>query len=290
VPTPAVADGRVFAFFGSSILHALDTKGAPLWSHVVADHDKFDVAIATSPVIYKDTVLLTLDRRKPAATIISLDARSGDLRWKQDRPEQDFSHVTPVLATVDGRAQLLVSSTNELQGLDPQTGEAIWSCRWGQSIWPVSSPVTANGLVYAVGGRGGHGGAVVDPTGRGDVTDTHLKWKIRPMSEGLSSPVAFADRVYRLNSPAGLRCVRISDGEELFKEPLPNADPSVSPFATPEGRIYFASAGKTVVIEASDQLKILAESDLGDPSRAAAAVANGHIYLKGSRFLHAIGK
>ena len=40
---------------------------------------------------------------------------------------------------------------------------------------------------------------------------------------------------------------------------------------------------------AGPELKIIGESDLGDPSRAAAAVANGRIFLKGKAFLYAIG-
>ena len=44
-----------------------------------------------------------------------------------------------------------------------------------------------------------------------------------------------------------------------------------------------------MVIQAGPELKILAESDLGDSSRAAVAVADGKLFLKGKAFLHAIG-
>ncbi len=288
-PTPAAADGRVFALFGSSILHALDFSGQLLWSHTIADHDKFDVALSTSPVVYKDTVILLLDKKAPASTIIALDAATGKVRWEKKRPETEFGHMTPVLADIDGKRQLLVTATHSLQGIDPENGEIVWFCKWDRSIWPVSSPVVADGLVYAIGGRGGHPGVVVDPSGRGDVTDTHLKWRIGPMSEGLSSPIAFGDLVFRLNSPGILRCVRITSDKELFRTRFPGVDPAVSPIATADGRIYFASAGKTMVIQAGPELKILAESDLGDSSRAAAAVADGRLFLKGKAFLHAIG-
>jgi outer membrane protein assembly factor BamB len=288
-PTPAIDHGRVFALFGSSILHALDLDGKLLWSHTLADPDKFDVALSASPVVYKDTVLLLLDRKAPAATLIALDAKTGKVRWEAKRPATDFGHMTPVLATVGGKAQLLVTATHSLQGIDPENGKILWFCDWDRPIWPVSSPVMAKGLVYAIGGRGGHPGVVVDPAGSGDVTATKLKWRIGPMSEGLSSPVAFGDLVFRLNSPGILRCTRIANGEELFKERLPGADPAVSPIVTADDRIYFASAGKTVVIQAGPQLKILAESDLGDPSTATAAVADGRIFLKGKSYLYAIG-
>lgn len=287
-PTPAVADGRVFAIFGSSILHALDLDGKPLWSYVIPDHDKFDVALPVSPIVYKDTVILFLDKKAPAAKIVALDAATGKLRWEKERPDTEFSHMTPVLVDVKGKAQLLVCATHELQGVDLENGEVIWYCKWGRSIWPVSSPVMAGGLVYAIGGRGGHPGLIVDPTGRGDVSETHLRATVGPASTGLSSPVAFGEFIYRINSPNVLRCVRIASGDELFKERLDGVNPSVSPFVTPEGRIYFASAGKSVVIQASPELKILAESDLGDPSLAAAAVSGGTIFLKGGKFLYAI--
>lgn len=287
-PTPAASDGRVFALFGSAIVHALDFEGSLLWSHTLKDHDQFDVALAASPVVYRDTVILLLDRKKPAATAIALDMATGEVRWEKGRPDTDFGHMTPVLTKVGEKVQLLVTATDALQGLDPENGEVLWSCEWGAPIWPVSSPVVADGLVYAIGGRGGHPGAVVDPGGTGDVTETHLKWKIGPMSEGLSSPVAFEDRVYRLNSPGILRCFSVATGDELYRERLPDANHRVSPFVTPEGHLYFATAGKSVVVKAGDTMEILAESDLGDPSDAAAAVADGTIFLKGSRSLHAI--
>jgi outer membrane protein assembly factor BamB len=109
------------------------------------------------------------------------------------------------------------------------------------------------------------------------------------MAEGVSSPVAFGDLVFRLTSPETLRCVRIGSGEELFKERLPGASVDVSPAATADGRIYLATAGKSFVLKAGPRCEVLAESDLGDPCGAAPAFADGRIFLKGRAFLYAIG-
>ncbi len=288
-PTPAVAGGRVFAVFGSAVVHALDLEGRPLWSYRIPDHERFDVALPSSPVVAGDSVILQLDRKKPGATMVALDAATGELRWTKARPDCDFSHVTPVLAELGGGRQLLTPTSEALLGVDPADGATLWSCAWGRTISPVSSPVVADGLVFAVGGRGGHPGVVVDPTGRGDVTGTHLKWAVRPMSEGLSSPVAFGGLVFRLNSPGVLRCLRIADGEELYRERLEGVDPAVSPIVTADGRIYFASAGGSVVVRASPRFEVLGRSDLGDASLASAAVAGGRIYLKGRTHLYAVG-
>lgn len=289
VPTPVVAGGRVFALFGSSVLHALDVDGKLLWSYTLSEPDQFDVALAGSPVVFKDTVLLLLERKAPAASLVALDVATGNLRWERKRPETDFGHMSPVLTMLDGAPQLLVCATHALQSLDPSTGDVFWSCAWGRKIWPVSSPVLARGLVYAIGGRSGHPGVVVAPGGRGDVSETHLKWRVGPMAEGVSSPVVSGDLVFRLTAPETVRCVRIDGGEELFKERLPGVSVDVSPVATADGHIYLATAGKSFVLKAAPQLEVLAQSDLGDPCGAAPAVADGRLFLKGRANLYAIG-
>ena len=290
-PTPA-SDGRnVYAAFGSSILHALTLDGEPVWSQVIPDHDGFDVAMAASPVVFGETVILLTDRKASKATIQAFDAATGKQRWLCKREKTSFSHVTPVLVKVNDRPQLLVSATHALQGVDPKNGEVIWSCKWGRGIWPVASPVMAKGLVYCMGGRGGHPGLIVDPRGTGDVTASHLKTKLGPAPSGFGSPVAYGNLVFRMSNPGVLLCVRITSGEELFKERLPQGiDPAISPVVTRDGLIFIASAGKTLVVRAAEKFEPLGESDLGDASRASAAVSEGKLILKGKTHLWCVGK
>ena len=71
---------------------------------------------------------------------------------------------------------------------------------------------------------------------------------------------------------------------------MPNGVSDVtSPFVTPEGRLYFASAGVTAVVASGPTFELLAANDLGDAGSASAAVAGGRIFLKGKRKLHCIG-
>ena len=52
--------------------------------------------------------------------------------------------------------------------------------------------------------------------------------------------------------------------------------------ATPDGRIYFASSGKSYLIQAGPKYTLLAVNDLNDmPDYATPAVARGRIYIKG---------
>jgi hypothetical protein len=129
----------------------------------------------------------------------------------------------------------------------------------------------------------------VDPTGSGDLTRTHRKWQLKNVPEGFSSPVILGDYLYRLCNPETLRCWKLANGEEVFKERLPGVSTASSPFTTAEGHLYFASGGKSYVVKAGPKLEVLAVNDLGDVSPASPAVADGCIFLKGRKHLYCIG-
>jgi outer membrane protein assembly factor BamB len=287
-PTPACDGQRVYAVFGSAVIAALDLEGKPVWRKEITPH-AFDVAIGASPIVHKDTVLMTCDllKEKKGSRLLAYEAKTGALKYERARAV-DWAHSTPAIVHIKGKPHLLMGSANGPQGLDPDTGEAIWWYKAGERVGDTVTPVHAGGLVYCDSGRGGPGVAV-DATGAGDVTKTHLKWTINAVPEGFSSPVVIGDHMYRLHNPGVLTCRDFKTGAEVFKERLQGVETAASPFATPDGRIYCASSGKSYVLKAGSRAEILAVNDLGDPSRASPAVAAGRIYLKGGRYLFCIG-
>ncbi|HZN33132.1 MAG TPA: PQQ-binding-like beta-propeller repeat protein, partial [Pirellulaceae bacterium] len=284
-PTPVTDGQRVYVVFGSSVLAALDWDGKLVWRNELPDWEAFDVAIASSPILYRGQLLLLADRNQKKSTLTAFDPATGAVLWEQKRPQGAFTHTTPVLIENRGQPQLLVTASHELQALDPASGERLW---WCKTPGDVTSPVFARGLVYTDSGRGGPG-LLVDATGQGDVAATHVKWRLDQIPEGLSSPVIAADHLYRLHNPGVLKCVALDGGKEAFATRLAGVSVASSPVATPDGRIYFASAGKSFVVKAGPAFELLATSDLGEPTSASAAFSGGRIYLKGQRHLFCIG-
>ena len=284
-PTPTADADRVYVLFGSSVLAALDRDGKPVWRQEITPYT-FDVAVGCSPVLYKDVVLLQCDQNDKRSRLLAFDRKTGELKWEKKRPESVFTHSTPTLADVNGKTELLLAASGALQGVDPDDGAVLWSCR---AAGDTVSPVYAGGVVYVDSGRGGRGVAV-DPTGAGDVTKTHLKWEKNVVPEGFSSPVASGGYLYRLHSPEVLSCWKLDGGDTAFTARLPGVSTASSPVATADGRIYCASAGKSYVLGAGPKLDILATNDLGDGCQASPAVADGRLYLKGRQFLYCIGK
>jgi hypothetical protein len=60
---------------------------------------------------------------------------------------------------------------------DPQSGEELWKVRYnGWSVVP--RPLFGRGLVYVITDYEQPELWAVRPDGRGDVTDTHVAWKV----------------------------------------------------------------------------------------------------------------
>src|SRR5262249_10971128 len=89
VPTPAADDERVYVVFGSSVIAALDHTGKELWRKEIVPYD-FDVAMASSPVLFRDTVILQLDGVKNSR-LTAFDSKTGEERWTEKRPRNNFS-------------------------------------------------------------------------------------------------------------------------------------------------------------------------------------------------------
>jgi outer membrane protein assembly factor BamB len=282
VPTP-VADGkRIYALFGSGVIAALDLDGKIVWRKEIPRLRDVDGGICSSLVLYKDRVIVVGIAASP---LRALDARTGEVKWEQ-KGRASNRMATPALLTVRGRTQLIFLAGG-VQGIDPDSGKVLWSCRApsGQS-----SPVFGAGLVYVDNGRGGREGAAVDPTGRGDVSKTNVKWQVKLTAPAGSSGIVVGDYLYRACNADLLRCWKMASGALVYEKKLPGISPSASPIASADGRIYFASPGKSYVIKAGPEFQLLATNNLGegDPFTTP-AVSGGRLFIKGRNYLWCIG-
>lgn len=291
-PTPAT-DGRlVYCLFGSSVLAALDFQGQLVWRKDILPHT-FDVAPGSSPILYKDSLILFCAMSKASdSCVIAFDKASGQVHWRQALPDMEFGHATPVVIEVDRQPQLLVLASgmavrdHALRSLDPATGQPLWSCR---GAGDAASPAYGAGLVYFDSGRGGPGFAV-DPTGSGDVSRTHTRWTVSQVPEGIGSPIIVSNHVYRLHTPDTLECWEAATGKLVYAERLKGLSTTwASPIADPKGRLYFANAGKSYVIQTGPEFRVLAVNDLGDGSHPSPATAPGRLFLVGLKNLYCIG-
>src|SRR5262249_27567585 len=143
-PTPCTDGERVYALFGSSTFAALDFDGKIVWQKEIPDWKDFDVAIASSPVLHGGKLYLLAERDNKKFTLTAFEPATGKQLWEQKRTTTAFAHTTPTFATHGGNTVMLVGASNELQALDPATGDKLW---WVKTQGDVTSPVYANGFV-----------------------------------------------------------------------------------------------------------------------------------------------
>jgi outer membrane protein assembly factor BamB len=282
----------VYCAFGSSVIAAVDFQGKIVWRKEIVPYT-FDVTLGSSPIIYDDAVILLCAMSQPRdSKVIAFAKSTGAVKWQQALPNTGFGHSTPVIIDVAGTPQMLVLASgmrvadNALQSLNPMNGERLWWCR---GAGDAASPAFGAGLVYFDGGRGGPG-VTVDPTGSGDVSKTHVRWTVSQVPEGLSSPIIVGHYVYRLHSPGILKCWDAATGKQVYAERLAGISTTwASPIGDPQGRLFFATAGKSYVIQSGPEFRVLAVNDLADGNHPSPAAAAGKLFLVGMKNLYCIG-
>ena len=281
VPTPVTDGKHVFAVFGSGVLVSLDFNGKIVWREELPLLKNEDNGVCSSPILYKDTVIVAGIQE---LGLRALHKKTGQVKWEQETRQRN-TYATPAVLRIGDKLQL-IHNAGGIQGNEPDSGELLWSC---QASGSHSSVTFGGGLLYVDAGRGGRTGTAVDPTGTGDVTKTHIKWEIDVTGPAGSSPIVINNYLYRISSNGVIRCWKVSDGELVFEKRAERITPSASPVASADGRIYFASSGKTYVIQAGPEYKELAVNDLDDhPDYTSAAVSNGRIFIKGKSYLWCI--
>jgi outer membrane protein assembly factor BamB len=292
-PTPTTDGKLVYCVFGSAVIAALDFQGKIAWRKEINPHT-FDVNIGSSPVLYQDTaIMLCAMGEKKDSKVVAYDKTSGAVKWEHKLKDTGYGHSTPVIIQVQGKPQMLILASgggptaDGLQSLDPADGKRLWWC-WASG--DTASPAVGAGIVYGDSGRGGPGVAV-DPGGTGNVAKSHTRWKVDEVPAALSSPVIAGGYVYRLQDSGVLTCWKAASGETAYTQRLEGLSSKwASPVADPNGNVFFANAGKSVVIKAGGAFKILATNDLGDGNDCSPAVALGRMFLAGTKNVYCIGK
>ena len=131
-----------------------------------------------------------------------------------------------------------------------------------QGFSNVSRPVFAGALVILDTGYMKPQLWAVRPDGQGDVTKTHVAWRVSAQVPANPSPVVVGQELYMVSDQGVLSCLDVSSGKERFKSRL-GGNYSASPIAA-AGRVYFcAEEGETVVIEAGTRFRELAQQAPG---------------------------
>lgn len=302
--TPAT-DGRyVIAFFGSQGLYAFDVKGRLVWKRDLGvlnagayDLPDYEWGTASSPIIYKDLVIVQCDTQK-GSFLLAANIKTGKTVWKTDREELP-SWGTPNIYAGKDRAELITNASNFIRGYDPATGKELWRLG-GSSKITAPTPVFSGDLIVVASGRRPEAPIFVIRAGAsGDITlassqssSKHIAWSKKARGSYMPTPLIYGDHLYVLSNQGVFDCYDLKTGNEIYRERIPHHGSgfSASPVAA-DGKIYLPSEdGDVFVVKAGAKFEVLNINSIGEPLMATPAISGGKMFVRSQQHLFAIGR
>ena len=215
--TPALSNGRVYAFGATGILNALDAgNGAVVWSRNVASDTGKKVpgwGFASSPLVVRDLVVVAA-----AGQLAAYDVTTGKQRWSG--PAGGSGYSSPHLATIDGVEQILLLNGTGAISVTPTDGTQLWEYKW-PSDGIVQPALTADGDLLIGTGSGMGAGAGVGIR-RVSVGPGPGGWNIQERWTSIGLKPYYNDFVVHKGHAFGfdgsiLACIDLTDGKRKWK-------------------------------------------------------------------------
>jgi outer membrane protein assembly factor BamB len=281
--TPVTDGERVIAFLGTCGLVCYDIEGKLQWHHELSI--KTTHGTGSSPLLYKDLVILAQDQNQTDSIFLALDKATGKKVWEGKRA-RGMTWTTPIVVRVGDRDELILAGAETVRGYDPASGKELWSLK-GPTQEVVPAIVVGKELIYSASGRNGPTLAL-RPGGTGDVTATHLAWRAVRGGPHVPTPAYCKGRLYTANDTGIFSCLDAVTGKLIYQERISDRF-AASPIVAGNVLYFPSETGITYVIRAGDTLEVIAENDLGSPILASPAVVDGQIYLRTESELVCIG-
>lgn len=226
--TPAVFGGAIYIGGMRDVLVKLDAAtGEERWRIDFMEREGTELPAfghVSSPLPGDDGALYV----QAGCAVAKIDGATGKTLWRalEDRRAMFGSaFASPVLATLGGKRQVVAQTRSTLGGLDPATGEVLWSTPVeafrGMNI--LTPTVIGEDRVFTATYGGGSFLFAVEKSADGKFTVTE-QWRLKELEGYMASPVVVGDHLYLFGKDKHLHCVEIASGsvkwtsEEAFGE------------------------------------------------------------------------
>jgi len=287
--TPATDGQKVYIVFldGKDVVAAAyDFAGKQLWLSrpgVFSSPHGFSV----SPVLYDGQLILNCDS-KDESFLVSLSCTDGRTLWKVPHPNKTLSYSTPLVRQMAGRTQLIHCGNKGVTSYNPDDGSVLWFID-GPAEEFVASPVYHErlGIVYIAGSYPKKDFLAIRPDGSGNVTQTHIAWRVAEGGPFVHSPMIEGDYILAVDTAGDARCFDAETGKIFWKENL--GKEHASPILA-GGLVYFLNDNGTVnIIKPGPEFVRVAQNETGQACYASPAVSDGKLYIRGKTHLFCIG-
>jgi outer membrane protein assembly factor BamB len=310
--TPVTDGERVYAYFGMTGVFCYDLAGKQLWKNEDLGSFKmmFGHGTGASPAFDGERLFIQCDNEEKSF-LAALDKKTGKELWKVARPERT-GWSTPLVWKNKVRTEVVCLGSPKVRSYDPATGKQLWELG-GMSGQAHASLVadderlyvgTGGGPSFGPGGPGGAGGGrpggmrgfatgrpffAVKAGASGDVSlkegadsNDGIAWHLPMAGPAMASPLLYDGYLYVLDQRGSfLNCYDAKTGKQAYKERLTGARGFTSSPWAYEGKVFcLADDGKTFVVQAGPEFKLLGKNALDGMCWSSPAVAGGALFLR----------
>jgi outer membrane protein assembly factor BamB len=308
-PTPAADAAGVVCFFEGGNVVALTHEGKVRWERdLVKDYGAIESRHGISASIEQDDkAIFAWVERSAEPYVMAIDKTNGETIWKVPGLGTT-SWASPRLVPVEGGQHLVLSSIGHLAGLDPKTGDKLWSLdEIAGNSTPTPMPAgEGRFLIGATTGQGPSANAKANES-NGMVAISRTAdskwqgawvWHAARATSSFGSPIVAHGHAYFVNRTGVLYCLDEKTGEEKYAQ---RSGDSIwaTPVATKDHLLLFGKGGTVTAVALGDKFEKLGETaawestggpkpmegEGGPPDRSApvlygAAIADGKLLLR----------
>ena len=259
-------------FLHAGAIHttALDRSGKQVWQTKITDYILHQ-GFGSSPAVYGSLLLVSADNKGTGA-IAALNRETGDIVWKQPRP-QTPNYTSPIVLKVAGREQLIFTGCDLVTSFDPLTGKKFWEIE-GSTTECVTSTVTDGNLIFTSGGYPTNHISAIAADGSGKIA-----WK-NNMRVYVPSMLVRDGYLYTVLDAGVAMCWKCDTGEEVWKGRIEGTF-SASPVMVGEHIFATSEAGKTYIYKASPAgFELVGDNQLGSDVYATPTIVGSRIYMR----------
>ncbi len=303
---------NVYALGVGGMLVALTKDGKQIWERSLTE--EFGLLTThggrtVSPVLDGDLVIVSGasfgwgTNAGGSHRFYGFNKRTGETVWVSQpggRP-YDTAYAGVIIAHMNG-TRLLISGAGDgfVHALKPQTGEPVWKLEVSKRGINTGAVMIGNDAIVSHSEENMDTSemgllAAVDATAKGTLTPANMRWAIKGIQGGYSSPVTDGQRIYQVDNGANLLAFDAKTGKQVWALSL-GAVQKAS-LVMGDGKLYVGTeSGKFYILRPrADGCDILDDDLLGTAEEpeiitASAAISRGRIFFVSETAIYAIGK
>ena len=231
-----------------------------------------------------------------APSIIAVNKKTGKLAWEDNSVGEKVLHgqwSSPSVGKVGETIQVALGQGDGwVRGYEATTGKKLWEFDLNPkaSVWPktrnevISTPVYYEGIVYIANGQDPeHGEGVghlyaIDPTKRGDITETGRLWHYDKIRRSISTGAIYNGILFYSDFSGFLHALDMKTGKPYWTH-----DMFAAIWGSPiviDGKVYLGDEdGDVTILNADKALKVISENNMGSSVYSTPVPAHGTLFI-----------